>query len=161
MIKSSMHDWQSDHSMDNQKAKPYQKQEQFNKPYEKHKQVSKSYPKPHQKREMWQQEELPFDDSKPWRETPLTNTEIEKIFWTKLVVLGWRIETYEDKKTTRKNLVLPCPDCNQKLETVVWEFINSTNVRKMSDSNDVKKRIESHLSESRMCAFNSREQAKE
>ena len=156
MIKSSMHDWQSDHSMDNQKAKPYQKHEQFNKPYEKHEQVKKLPQKPHQK-DKWVQEELPFND-KPWRETPLTDTEIEKLFWTKLVALGWRIETYGGEKTTRKNLVLPCPYCNNKLETVVWEFINSTNAKKMSDPKDVKKRIESHSSESRMCAFNSQEQ---
>lgn len=161
-IESSMHDWQSDQSMDYlKKSKPHQKPEQFNKPYQKHEQVKlKQYPKPHQKRD-WTQEELPFDDNKPWREKPLTDTEIERIFWKKLVVLGWRIETYGDKTTTRKNLVLPCPYCNSKLETVVWEFINLTNIRKMSDEKDIEKRIQTHSSGSSMCAHYSQEQAEE
>jgi hypothetical protein len=151
-MESNLHDWQSDRSMDYHKAKPHQKQEQFKKlPYK----VNNPHQKPKDK---WVQEELHFND-KPWRETPLTDTEIETLFWTKLVVLGWRIETYGGEKTTRKNLVLPCPYCNNKLETVVWEFINSTNAKKMSDAKDVKKRIESHSSESSMCAFNSQEQS--
>ena len=114
--------------MNGGKAKPYQKHEQFAKPYQKDKQ--------------WVQDELTFND-KPWRDVPLTDTEIEELFWQKLVQLGWRIELYGDV-TTRKNLVLPCPYCNHKLETIVWEFINPTNIKKMSDGEDVKRRIENH-----------------
>jgi len=110
----------------------------------------KPYQKPYQKDKQWVQDELPFND-KPWRERSLTDTEIEELFWGKLVQLGWRIETYGDETAdiwvnhvTRKNVVLPCPHCNKKLETIVWEFINSTNAKKMSDETEVKKRIESH-----------------
>jgi hypothetical protein len=120
-----------DHAMRSQ-AKPYQK------PHQKQGQ----FPKSHQKDKKWVQDELPFND-KPWREPVLTDTEIEELFWGKLVQLGWRIETYGDV-TPRKNLVLPCPYCNHKLETIVWEFINPTNVKKMSDGEDVRRRIENH-----------------
>ena len=117
--------------------------------------MAKGYPIPHQKQEQmmniskaksYQKHEQfakPYQEDKPWREVPLTDTEIEELFWQKLVQLGWRIELYGDV-TTRKNLVLPCPDCNYKLETIVWEFINSRNIEMMSDSEDVKRRIENH-----------------
>jgi hypothetical protein len=135
-------DWERSQSMNVQKAKPYHKQEQISKQYQKVKQVPTKLPKPHQKGKQWHQGELPFND-KPWREKSLTDTEIEEIFWGKLVQLGWRIETYGDV-TTRRNIVLPCPYCNNKLETIVWEFLNSSNIKKMSDSEDIKKRIETH-----------------
>ena len=135
-------DWERSQSMNVQKAKPYHKQEQISKQYQKVKQVPTKLPKPHQKGKQWVQDELPFND-KPWRERSLTDTEIEEIFWGKLVQLGWRIETYGDV-TTRRNIVLPCPYCNNKLETIVWEFLNSSNIKKMSDSEDIKKRIENH-----------------
>ena len=135
-------DWERSQSMNVQKAKPYHKQEQISKQYQKVKQVPTKLPKPHQKGKKWVQDELPFND-KPWRERSLTDTEIEEIFWGKLVQLGWRIETYGDV-TTRRNIVLPCPYCNNKLETIVWEFLNSSNIKKMSDSEDIKKRIENH-----------------
>jgi hypothetical protein len=140
-------DWERSQSMNVQKAKPYHKQEQISKQYQKVKQVPTKLPKP---KYIYHQEELPFND-KPWRERSLTDTEIEELFWGKLVQLGWRIETYGDETTdiwvnhtTRKNIVLPCPYCNNKLETIVWEFLNPTNAKKMSDENEVKKRIESH-----------------
>jgi len=143
-------DWERSQSMNVQKAKPYHKQEQISKQYQKVKKVPTKLPKPHQKGKQWHQGELPFND-KPWRERSLTDTEIEELFWGKLVQLGWRIETYGDETAdiwvnhvTRKNVVLPCPHCNKKLETIVWEFINSTNAKKMSDETEVKKRIESH-----------------
>ena len=135
-------DWERSQSMNVQKAKPYHKQEQISKQYQKVKQVPTKLPKQHQKGKQWVQDELPFND-KPWRERSLTDTEIEEIFWGKLVQLGWRIETYGDV-TTRRNIVLPCPYCNNKLETIVWEFLNSSNIKKMSDSEDIKKRIENH-----------------
>lgn len=134
-------DWERSQSMNVQKAKPYQKPKQ--KHYQKPKQVPTKLPNPHQKGTQWVQDKLPFND-KPWRERSLTDTDIEELFWGKLVQLGWRIETYGEETNTRKNIVLPCPYCNNKLETIVWEFINSTNAKKMSDSEDIKRRIESH-----------------
>ena len=143
-------DWERSQSMNVQKAKPYQKREQISKQYQKVKKVPTKLPKPHQKGKQWHQDELPFND-KPWRERSLTDTEVEELFWGKLVQLGWRIETYGNETTdiwvnhtTRKNIVLPCPYCNNKLETIVWEFVNPTNAKKMSDENEVKKRFESH-----------------
>jgi hypothetical protein len=109
----SLHDWQSDHSMDKHKrAKPYQKQEQF--------------PKPHQK---YHQEELPFND-KPWRESSLTDTEVEELFWRKLVQLGWRWQTYGENAKSR-NIVLPCPYCNLLMDS--HTIITDTNAKKMQD----------------------------
>jgi hypothetical protein len=101
-------DWQSDQSMN----KPHQKQEQFNKPYQ----------KPHQK-DKWVQDELPFND-KPWRETPLTDTEIEELFWRKLVQLGWKWQAYGENPRS-KNVVLPCPYCELVIDshTIITESI--------------------------------------
>jgi hypothetical protein len=122
-------DWQSDQSMHHQKAKPHQKQEQFNKPYQ----------KPHQK-DKWVQDELPFND-KPWRETPLTDTEIEELFWRKLVQLGWRWQTYGDQ-LDRKNIVLPCPYCNLVID--IHTIITESNTEKMQDKNYCEQILRKH-----------------
>jgi hypothetical protein len=122
----SIHDWQSDQP---KKAKPYQKQEQVSKPYQKDKQ--------------WVQDELPFTD-KPWREHPLTDTEIEELFWRKLVQLGWRIYTYPSGGLDRKSIVLPCPDCNNKIDMHTWERITKTDASKISTAEYVNKRIKDH-----------------
>ena len=101
------------------KAKPYQK------PYQKEKQL----PKPHQKGKKWVQDELPFGD-KPWRERSLTDTEVEELFWQKLVQLGWRWQTYGQNAKSR-NIVLPCPYCNLVIDS--HTIITDTNARKMQD----------------------------
>lgn len=134
-------DWQSDQSITNKskKAKPYQKQEQFPKPYEKHKQVTKLPQKPHQK-DKWVQEELPFND-KPWRETPLTDTEIEELFWRKLVVLGWRLQSY-GKDLDRQNIVLPCPYCGLLIDS--HTIITESNAKKMQDSQYCEQALRKH-----------------
>jgi hypothetical protein len=125
MASGGMQDWQS---ISHSKAKPYQKQEQFPKPYQKEAQgYEPHYPKPHQKQ--WVQDELPFND-KPWRETPLTDTEIEELFWRKLVQLGWRWQTY-GTKLEKKNVVLPCPYCNLVIDS--HTIITESNAKKMQD----------------------------
>jgi hypothetical protein len=73
------------------------------KPYQKPHQKQQQFPKPYQKDKQWVQPELPFND-KPWREHPLTDTEIEKLFWRELVQLGWRIHSY---KSIGNNLITP------------------------------------------------------
>jgi len=112
MASGGMQDWQS---MSHSKAKPYQKQEQF--------------PKQHQKDE-WTQPELPFTD-KPWRSDKyLTDTEIEELFWRKLVQLGWRWQTYGENLKS-KNIVLPCPYCNLLMDS--HTIITETNSKRMQD----------------------------
>ena len=101
------------------KAKPYQK------PYQKEKQL----PKPHQKGKKWVQDELPFGD-KPWRERSLTDTEVEELFWRKLVQLGWRWQTYGENPKSR-NIVLPCPYCNLLIDS--HTIITDSNAKRMQD----------------------------
>jgi hypothetical protein len=101
------------------KAKPYQK------PYQKEKQL----PKPHQKGKKWVQDELPFGD-KPWRERSLTDTEVEELFWRKLVQLGWRWQTYGENPKSR-NIVLPCPYCNLVIDS--HTIITDSNAKRMQD----------------------------
>ena len=127
-------DWENKHS----KKKHYQKQEQQMhgypeaKPYHKPKQ----YPKPQQQ---WHQGELPLD----WSAQPLTDTEIEELFWGKLVQLGWRLQTYGESLKS-KNIVLPCYECNKILDSYSWVSITKTNAIKMSDDKKVKEKVESH-----------------
>lgn len=131
----SLHDWQSDHSMDNHKqAKPYQEHEQMMnvskaKPYQKPHQKQQQFPKPHQKGKKWVQDELPFND-KPWRERSLTDTEVEELFWRKLVQLGWRLQSYGDV-ATRNNIVLPCPYCNLVMDS--HTIITESSAKRMQD----------------------------
>ena len=131
----SLHDWQSDHSMDNHKqAKPYQEHEQMMnvskaKPYQKPHQKQPQFPKPHQKGKKWVQDELPFND-KPWRERSLTDTEVEELFWRKLVQLGWRLQSYGDV-ATRNNIVLPCPYCNLVMDS--HTIITESSAKRMQD----------------------------
>jgi hypothetical protein len=131
----SLHDWQSDHSMDNHKqAKPYQEHEQMMnvskaKPYQKPHQKQQQFPKPYQKGKKWVQDELPFND-KPWRERSLTDTEVEELFWRKLVQLGWRLQSYGDV-ATRYNIVLPCPYCNLVMDS--HTIITESSAKRMQD----------------------------
>ena len=131
----SLHDWQSDHSMDNHKqAKPYQEHEQMMnvskaKPYQKPHQKQPQFPKPHQKGKKWVQDELPFND-KPWRERSLTDTEVEELFWRKLVQLGWRLQSYGDV-ATRNNIVLPCPYCNLLMDS--HTIVTESSAKRMQD----------------------------
>jgi hypothetical protein len=110
--------------------KPYQKQEQMvgsqAKPYQKQQQ----FPKPHQKDKQWVQDELPFNDNKPWRERPLTDTEIEELFWRHLVQLGWRLQSYGEV-ANRNNIVLPCPYCNLVIDS--HTILTESNAKKMQD----------------------------
>lgn len=114
MASGGMQDWQS---VSHSKAKPYQKQEQF--------------PKPHQKDKQWVQDELPFND-KPWRESSLTDTEVEELFWRKLVQLGWRWQTYGENPKSR-NIVLPCPYCNLLIDS--HTIITDSSAKRMQDKN--------------------------
>ena len=128
-------DWQA--------KKQYQKQEQMSSyPEPKQHQKSKQFPKPHQKGKQWVQEELPFND-KPWREPSLTNTEIEELFWGKLVQLGWKLQTY-DEKTQKVNIVLPCSQCNKVLESFPKMNITKTLAATMSDSEKCQKLLKGH-----------------
>jgi len=130
MASGGMQDWQS---MSQSKAKPYQK------PYQKQEQ----FPKQHQKDKQWVQDELPFND-KPWREHPLTGTEIEELFWRKLVQLGWRIHTYPSGGEDKKTIVLPCPDCNKKIDLYTWDWVSKSDASKMSSAEYVNERIKDH-----------------
>jgi hypothetical protein len=116
MASGGMQDWQS---ISHSKAKPYQK------PYQKQEQLPKHY----QKDKQWVQDELPFTD-KPWRESALTDTEIEELFWRKLVQLGWRWQSY-GTKLEKKNVVLPCPYCNLVIDS--HTIITESNAKKMQD----------------------------
>jgi hypothetical protein len=114
-------------------AKPYQK------PYQKQQQ----FPKPYQKDKQWVQPELPFND-KPWREQPLTDTEVEELFWGKLVQLGWRIHSYLSGGETMKTIVLPCPNCNRKIDLYTWNWVSKTESRKISTAEYVNDRVKYH-----------------
>jgi hypothetical protein len=127
MASGGMQDWQS---VSHSKAKPYQKQEQF--------------PKTHQKDKQWVQDELPFTD-KPWRQKPLTDTEVEELFWRKLVQLGWRINTYISGTEEKKNIVLPCPQCNLRLDQHIWDWLHKTDADMIATPEYVNKKIKDHI----------------
>jgi len=115
--------------------KPYQEHEQMNvskaKPYQKPYQKEKQLPKPHQKGKKWVQDELPFDD-KPWRESSLTDTEIEELFWRNLVQLGWKWQAYGENPRS-KNVVLPCPYCELLMDS--HTIITESSAKRMQDKN--------------------------
>jgi hypothetical protein len=115
MASGGMQDWQS---MSHNKPKPYQK------PYQKQEQ----FPKPQQK---YHQEELPFND-KPWRESSLTDTEVEELFWRKLVQLGWKFQAYGENPRS-KNVVLPCPYCELVMDS--HTIITESSAKRMQDKN--------------------------
>jgi hypothetical protein len=118
MASGGMQDWQS---ISHSKSKPWHK-----KPYQKQEQLPKHY----QKDKQWVQDELPFNDNKPWRERTFTDTEVEELFWRKLVQLGWRLQSYGDV-ATRYNIVLPCPYCNLVMDS--HTIITESSAKKMQD----------------------------
>ncbi|CAB4179337.1 hypothetical protein UFOVP1033_89 [uncultured Caudovirales phage] len=141
------------HSEGYAKKKPYQK------PYQKPENVVKGYPetKQHQKikteqtqfptmkPKQWIQDELPFGDKEyPWRQTPLTDTEIEELFWGKLIQLGWKLQTYDEKNIQKKNIVLPCRECNKVLDSYSWVGITKIDAIKMSSSEQCNTLLNSH-----------------
>jgi len=135
----SIHDWQSDQS---KKAKPYQKHEQFPQTYPV---VGDAYNKmvAYGSKKTWTQEELPFED-KPWRQKPLTDTEMEELFWGKLVALGWKIHTYDSGGEEKRTIVLPCPVCNRKIDLYTWDWVSKDEANKISTAEYVNQRIKDH-----------------
>ena len=124
MASGGMQDWQS---MSHNKAKPYQKQEQF--------------PKTHQKDKQWVQDELPFTD-KPWRERSLTDTEIEELFWRDLVQLGWKFQAYGENPRS-KNVVLPCSYCELVMDS--HTIITESSAKRMQDKNYCDQVLRRHI----------------
>jgi hypothetical protein len=113
------------------------------KPYQKPHQKQQQFPKPYQKDKQWVQPELPFND-KPWREHPLTDTEIEKLFWRELVQLGWRIHSYLGGGENKRTIVLPCPYCNKVIDLYTWDWCSKADASKMSNAEYVNQRIKDH-----------------
>lgn len=106
------------------KQKHYKKQEHSR---------SKSY------QESWKQEELPFDWS-----APLAEIEIDELFWSELVQLGWKIQEYGYKPPMSSNIVLACPVCNNILDSYPKTSITKRDGNKMADSRYCERILASH-----------------
>lgn len=118
-------------------AKQYQKQ------YQKHEQ----YKKPHQ--EQHHNQTLGNDYGKKVEEKPLVAEEIDRLFWSKLVQLGWRtdnnplLEGANSKaKTTR--FVYVCPDCDLPLHAENAIRVTLSKAKNMCDVSLLRDKLYQH-----------------
>jgi len=129
-------------------AKQYQKQ------YLKHEQ----YKKPHQ--EQHHSQTLGNDYGKKVEESPLIAEEIDKLFWDKLVHLGWRINsqyinTFEDQVLNPPlksvQFLYLCPDCGKSLHSQQAHLVTPSKARAMIDTNWLAIVVKKHKATSKGC----------
>jgi hypothetical protein len=114
-----------------QEAKQYEKQ---------HKEQYKK-PKQYQKHEQFLHE--PSMSHVP-EEKPLSESEVEALFWSKLVQLGWRLNKVENDKLKAIQLMFICKDCGKGLHSQQSHTVTPSRARAMFDVQWLSRVIHKH-----------------
>jgi len=114
-----------------QEAKQYEKQ--YKKQYKK--------PKQYQKHEQFSHESLMSHEPK---EKPLSESEVETLFWNKLVQLGWRLNKVENDKLKAIQLMFICRDCGKGLHSQQSHTVTPSRARAMFDVQWLSRVIQKH-----------------
>ena len=107
-------------------------------------QVAKQHqkPKPYQKHEQFHHEQA-LGRKEP-EEKPLSEFQVDQLFWNKLVQLGWRLNTVENNKLKSIQLMFTCQDCGKGLHTQQSHTITLTRARAMYDQRWLDSVIKKH-----------------
>lgn len=118
-----------------EKTKQYQKKKQYHETlYNKH------------EKQKYHQPELPFEGEK-WHEPeekPLSESEVETLFWNKLVQLGWRLNKVENDKLKAIQLMFICRDCGKGLHSQQSHTVTPSRARAMFDVQWLSRVIQKH-----------------
>lgn len=87
-------------------------------------------------------------NNKGWQEKTrhFTDDEIEELFWSQLVQLGWQF--YKDEKGV-KSLVLACPECDSIRLSILYVQIDTYKFKSMSDESFIKDIRNAHQCQNR------------
>jgi hypothetical protein len=119
-----------------EKAKQYQKEKQY------HETLYNKHEKP-----KYHQPELPFEGEKWLHEPegePLSDSEVEALFWSKLVQLGWRLNKVENDKLKAIQLMFICRDCGKGLNSQQSHTVTPSRARAMVDVQWLSRVIQKH-----------------
>jgi hypothetical protein len=121
--------------MQNEKQKQYEKQQK----------IALQKKKQHKKPEYYQPE-LPFheDWSKEPAEKPLRDSEVNKLFWNKLVQLGWRMNEVQHLNLKTIQFMFTCQDCGKGLHTQQAHTITPTRAKAMVDTKWLDRVVQKH-----------------
>jgi hypothetical protein len=111
------------------------------------KSIAKSYAKP--KQFEVEDHHKPFLDS----DTTLNASQVEKLFWSKLVHIGWRINHYNPplEKGDSYQLMLVCPDCDKVIDTQQSHTITRSKINAMTDQVLVLRKTSRHKETNKGC----------
>lgn len=112
------------------------------------KQVTSSYEKLYNKPQQFESHMNSTLDS----DLTLNAKDVERIFWEKLVKVGWRINKYNpDEKRHSYQLMLVCSDCNKIIDTQQSHTLTTSKIRVMTDKITIKRKITEHKATNKGC----------
>jgi hypothetical protein len=119
--------------------------EQHKEALRKKKQYQKQQQKQYQKHE-YHQETLPFHEhgSREPAEKPLSESQVDELFWNKLVQLGWRLNKVENDKLKAIQLMFICRDCGKGLHSQQSHTVTPSRARAMFDVQWLSRVIQKH-----------------
>jgi hypothetical protein len=126
------------------------------KQYKEYLELTKQYQKQYQKHEWHKnpheqhhEQTLGNDYSKKFQEKPLVAEEIDRLFWSKLVQLGWRTDNNPllegtDSKARTTRFVYVCPECDVPLHAQNVLTVTPSVAKKMCDVTLLQEKLVRH-----------------
>lgn len=131
------------------KAKQYQKQ--YQKPHQKKKSAYDIIEKKQHEEHDWKRKNSDYSIES---EHVLVADEIDRLFWSKLVLIGWKINTVFilDKSPAKSvQFMFTCPDCGKSLHSQQSHTITTARAKAMTDVRWLKQVIAKHKETSSGC----------
>ena len=115
--------------------------------------------KQHQKRNKWEEVKLPTTKEQFYNKVSsnqelirMTEKQIDKLFWSKLVNLGWRTtSTFPDSVGTFTQFVLVCQDCDKAIYTITRNSITHDQAQIVSSKTFVSEELAKHKESAKGC----------
>lgn len=123
-------------------AKSYiEKAKQFEEQYKDMQKAMHKKPKQYEKDEQFHHE--PSMSHTP-EEKPLTEWEVESLFWNRLVQLGWRLNNVDNNPLKSVQLMFTCLDCGKGLHTQQSHTVTPSRARAMFDTHWLNRVVQKH-----------------
>ena len=115
--------------------------------------------KQHQKQGKWEEVKLPTTKEQFYNKVSsnqelkrMTEKQIDKLFWSKLVNLGWRTtSTFPDSVGTFTQFVLVCQDCDKAIYTIMSHSITHDQAQIVSSKTFVSEELAKHKESAKGC----------
>ena len=115
--------------------------------------------KQHEKQSKWEEVKLPTSKEEFYSRVSsnqelkrMTEKQIDKLFWSKLVNLGWRTtSTFPDSVGTFTQFVLVCQDCDKAIYTIISHSITHDQAQIVSSKTFVSEELAKHKESAKGC----------